>query len=163
MKERRPSTDYWVSPVFDDDGRQVQSAIGPDGKEYPDSVPLSPPVGFEAPDTLETIVARLMRSREFAAALDRAGIETPEEGDDFDVDDEDYDPRFPETIFEAYFEAKSRRQEQAAAKAEASRKASADLVSEEAPVKSEQTPKGEEALKVDTGKEGPVSRVSDKS
>lgn len=142
MKERRPSTDFWVSPVFGDDGRQVQSAIGVDGKEYPDSVPLSPPVGFEVPDTLETIVARLMRSREFAAALDRAGIETPEEGDDFDVDDEDYDPRFPETIFEAYFEAKSRRQQEAAAQAEASQKASGDLFSEVAPVKSEQKPIG---------------------
>lgn len=143
MKGLRQSTEpeYLLDPMYDADGVQVSSGIGKDGKEYPDPVPMSPPVGYEPPSTLEMLIESVIHRRDFMQALRNADVETPEEADDFDVD-EDEDPRFPETLYEMYFEAKSKRAaQQAARQAEANQRASADLVSEVSPSRSAETPK----------------------
>lgn len=145
MRERRRSTepDFLIPPLFDDDGVQVSSAIGPDGREYPDPVPMSPPIGYEPPSTLEMLIESVIQRRDFLKAVREADFETPEEADDFDVD-EDEDTRFPETVYEAYFEAKSRRAAaEAARQAEANQRASAGLVSERSAASSARTVVGE--------------------
>lgn len=111
MKERRQSSSLFdlVAAQFDGDGVQATSAIKSDGKEYPDSVPMSPPVGYEPPSQLEDLIENLIRRREFNKAAEAAGFDSFEEDDDFEVEDEDYDPRFPETLYEAYFDAKAKR------------------------------------------------------
>lgn len=57
------------------------------GWEVPDPTPIARPVGWKEPESLQDMIARLVRgeiSRQAAAA----GAETFEEADDFDVDDD---------------------------------------------------------------------------
>lgn len=143
MKERPASSKqrYLIEPRFDEAGNQISSGILYNGQEAPDGVPMAPPIGYEAPTQLEQLIEQLIRRRDFNAAVAAAGSETFEEADDFDVDEEDYDPRFGETIYEKYFEAKSKRAaQQAARQAEANRTASADLASEQSAQKKVETP-----------------------
>lgn len=53
--------------------------------EIPDPCPVSMPAGYKRPETLEAMIARMMRVSE---ALKDTGAETFEEADDFDVDDD---------------------------------------------------------------------------
>lgn len=80
--------EYVVKPVYDADGVQASSAIGKDGLEYPDPVPLAAPLGYEPPlglgDLLELFVRR---SREKDNDWDIE--ETEEEANDFDIENED--------------------------------------------------------------------------
>lgn len=63
------------------------------GHEIPDPVPVAPPVGYRAkPSLIESI--RSMVRQEFSAAAQRAGFESFEEADDFEVGD-DFDPSSP--------------------------------------------------------------------
>lgn len=111
MKERPASSKprWLVEPRFDERGVQISSGIAVDGREYADGVPLAPPVGYEAPTALESLIEQVLSRRDLRAALAAGDTETFEEADDFELEDEDYDPRFPETIYEAYFDAKSKR------------------------------------------------------
>lgn len=59
--------------------------------ELPDPKPLAIPVGFHRPPSLSDTVSRLVRSALLAREAAEAGAETPEEADDFDL--EDVDPR----------------------------------------------------------------------
>ena len=114
MKEHRRSTkENTLEPVFDGDGVQVSSGLDWRGMELPDPVPMAPPVGYKPPDDLLSMIESVIRRRDFEQELERQGFETVEEADDFEVD-EDYDPRFEPTIYEEYFEAKSRRARQTA-------------------------------------------------
>lgn len=65
------------------------------GEEIPDPTPLEPPVDFERPLPLAEEIRRLVRSQAIITDLDRAGIETFDEADDFDVDDDQADPTSP--------------------------------------------------------------------
>lgn len=69
------------------------------GKEFPNPVPMAPPLGFvPQPPLWETIRAMVARGMSEAAAAQEA--ETFEEADDFEVGD-DYDPESPyEEVFE---------------------------------------------------------------
>lgn len=70
------------------------------GWEIPDPTPLRLPTGFKKPETLADQVRRLVRSAQFQMDLDKAGLETFDEADDFEVDD-DFDPSTPyETFFD---------------------------------------------------------------
>lgn len=114
MKVRQTSSDRWkgmLEPLFDADGVQATSGLDEKGREIPDPVPMSPPVGYTPPTELMTLIENVVRNREFLAALAKAEAETFEEADDFEVD-EDYDPRFERTIYEEYFEAKMRKKEE---------------------------------------------------
>ena len=55
------------------------------------------PVGFDRPLTMEQQVARLMRAQyEMQAKFrDMTGVETPEEADDFDIEDDPVDMTTP--------------------------------------------------------------------
>lgn len=66
------------------------------GREVLDPTPLDIPIGFERPLTLEQQIQRLMRIeyQKVAQLRDMEGYETPEEADDFDVDD-DFDISTP--------------------------------------------------------------------
>jgi hypothetical protein len=90
--------EFLVKPQFDQDGVQVSSGIGTDGREYPDPVPMSPPVGYEPPsDVLQMLEQLFLRGK---AVLEAAQIETEEEANDFDIEDDPVDPLTP---YEAVF------------------------------------------------------------
>ncbi|WNK13476.1 MAG: hypothetical protein [Microvirus sp.] len=70
------------------------------GWEIPDPNPMALPVGFKRPETLAEQVARLVRSERWKHDMEKAGLETFEESEDFDVG-EDFDPSTPyETFFD---------------------------------------------------------------
>lgn len=56
-------------------------------EEIPDKKPVALPVGFERPEPLESMIARLIRVESVRAG--QQGLETFEEADDFDLDDEE--------------------------------------------------------------------------
>ena len=70
----------------------IRSKLDDDGHEKLSDVPKEIPLGFQRPETMEDIVKRLMRAdyARMQYQKDMSGYETPEEADDFDVDD-DYD------------------------------------------------------------------------
>lgn len=93
--------EFLVKPVFDEDGVQASSGIGRDGKEYPDPVPTAPPIGYEQPMDLMTMIRTMIKSEELRRAAEEQGFETFDEADDFEVDD---DPPDPLTDYERVFE-----------------------------------------------------------
>lgn len=92
--------EYCVKPYYDADGVQVASGIGLDGKELPDPVPLSQPLGYVPPEDLMTMIRRMVHSEMAQTILKDAGIETIDEADDFDIED---DPLDPYTEYEKVF------------------------------------------------------------
>lgn len=71
------------------------------GHEVPDPTPVSLPAGFKEPESLEVMIRRLIRSEEWAAAVNQEGFETFEESEDFDIDDDMWDPQSPyEEVFD---------------------------------------------------------------
>jgi len=52
-------------------------------KEIPNKVPVSLPLGYERPEPLESMIARMVRIH--SGAAEKQGLETFEEADDFDV------------------------------------------------------------------------------
>lgn len=59
------------------------------GEEIPDPRPVALPVGFKRPQSLQERMKYLLRSEELQRAQERAGIETFDEADDFEVDEQD--------------------------------------------------------------------------
>lgn len=91
-----------IPAVFDSDGVQVSSSLGNDGKEYPDPVPMAPPVGYTSPPNIMDLIRSMVRNQEVLRLQDEAGIDTFEEADDFDIEDDPLDPLTPyERVFEA--------------------------------------------------------------
>lgn len=71
------------------------------GHEILDPTPVAIPAGFKRPETLAEQVARLVRSERWKQDMEAAGVETFEESEDFDVDDEFFDPSTPyEEVFD---------------------------------------------------------------
>lgn len=71
------------------------------GRENPDPTPIALPIGVRRPPTLQEQIARLVRDETFRAALERHELESLEEADDFDIDDDTFDPTTPyETDFD---------------------------------------------------------------
>lgn len=62
------------------------------GSEILDSTPMEPPLGYVAQPSMFDVMRKMISDRE--RELSAAGFETPEEADDFDVDD-DFDPSSP--------------------------------------------------------------------
>lgn len=69
------------------------------GKEFPNPVPLEPPLGYVASKPIHEQI-REMVQREMSRAAEAEGFETAEEADDFEIGD-DYDPSSP---YEVEFE-----------------------------------------------------------
>lgn len=93
--------EFVTKPTFDDDGVQVSSGIGVDGREYPDPVPMAPPIGYNEPPDLMSMIKRMVHHELFSRAVDEAGYETFDESDDFGIED---DPGDPLTDYERVFE-----------------------------------------------------------
>lgn len=64
------------------------------GHEILDETPLAMPLGFKKPESLQSQIQRLVRN-ELSARAASEGHETFDEADDFDIEDDDYDPRSP--------------------------------------------------------------------
>ena len=75
----------------------LRAKLNDKGEEKLDPTPMAIPVGFERPLTLEQQVARMMRDQyEMQAKIrDMTGVETPEEADDFDIEDDPVDMTTP--------------------------------------------------------------------
>lgn len=95
-----PAEEFCTKPYYDGDGVQVASGIGTDGKEYPDPVPFSVPIGYTAPPDLMQMIRTMVHSEMAQTILRDAGIETIEEADDFEIEDDPLDPLTPyEKVF----------------------------------------------------------------
>lgn len=93
--------EYLVPPTFDEDGVQASSGIGVDGKEYPDPVPMAPPVGYAAPPNIMDMIRSMVRSEALKRLADEQGFDNFDEANDFDLPDDPIDPRTP---YESDFE-----------------------------------------------------------
>lgn len=63
------------------------SKVFVDGMEVPDPTPVEMPLGYEAPETLESMMMRMVRAVSYE--ISQKGGESIDEANDFDVDDED--------------------------------------------------------------------------
>lgn len=71
------------------------------GNELPDPNPMEIPAGFKRPETLAEQVRRLVRSQHLADAAESQGFETFDESNDFEIDDDMFDPSSPyEEVFD---------------------------------------------------------------
>lgn len=61
---------------------------GEDGLEHPDPRPIEIPANAKRPESLASMVARMVQNEEFKRALARADGETIDEANDFDIDDD---------------------------------------------------------------------------
>lgn len=79
---------------------QEQAALDAFGREIPDPKPMSIPSGFKRPETLAEQVQRLVRTQISRQAAEE-GYETFEDSEDFDIDDDMFDPSSPyEEVFD---------------------------------------------------------------
>lgn len=67
------------------------------GRELPDPTRVEIPVGFQKPESIEEKIARAIYTHEWRKRMEDSGFETPEEADDFDVND---DVDLPTTQYE---------------------------------------------------------------
>lgn len=58
--------------------------------EIPDPTPVEIPLGYEAPETLEQMIARLVVANDFRKSQEQQGMESFEEADDFDVEEDEF-------------------------------------------------------------------------
>lgn len=72
--------------------RKRFGALDANGAEILSSVPMDPPIGFNPQPSMFDVMRAQMA--QYHADLAKQGYETPEEADDFDVDD-DFDPSSP--------------------------------------------------------------------
>lgn len=76
-------------------------ALDKDGNEIPDPQPVAIPPGFKVPETMEQMMRRLLRSPEFRDRMNENENDTFEEAEDFEVDDDTFDPHSPyEEVFD---------------------------------------------------------------
>lgn len=70
------------------------------GREIPDPRPMSIPSGFKRPETLAEQVQRLVRTS-ISRQAEEQGFETFEDSEDFEIEDEMWDPSSPyEEVFD---------------------------------------------------------------
>lgn len=76
-------------------------ALDKRGHEIPDPEKIAIPSGFKRPETLAEQIQRLVRSEALAKEARDAGMETFEEAEDFEIEDEMFDPSSPyEEVFD---------------------------------------------------------------
>lgn len=72
-----------------------------DGNEVPDGQPLEIPAGFKVPESLADQIKRLIYNPEFQDYVRGEGAETFEESEDFEIDDDMFEPSSPyEEVFD---------------------------------------------------------------
>lgn len=57
-------------------------------EEILDTTPVEMPIGYERPESLASMIARMINSTELQRAAQKQGLETFEESDDFEMDDD---------------------------------------------------------------------------
>lgn len=72
--------------------RKRFGALDRSGSEILDSTPMQPPIGYNPQPSMFDVMRKMIADHQREIA--EAGFETPEEADDFDVQD-DYDPTSP--------------------------------------------------------------------
>lgn len=72
--------------------RKRFGALNGKGAEVLNSTPMQPPIGYNPQPSMFDVMRKMIHDHQ--AELAQAGLETPEEADDFDVDD-DFDPTSP--------------------------------------------------------------------
>lgn len=65
------------------------------GESILDPTPTSLPVSFKRPDPLSVRVAEMLASQDFHDAARRNDMDTPEEAEDFEIEDDYVDPQSP--------------------------------------------------------------------
>lgn len=89
-----------------------------DGTEVLDGTPVAPPIGYRPQPSLASQIRMMVRSEQLRMEAEKAGMETFEEADDFDVGD-DFDPTSPyendfdPPIREVFAEVEAQRKKQA--------------------------------------------------
>lgn len=71
--------------------RAFRQAYNERGEEIPDTTPVAAAVKFDRPPSIHEIVAQHLRSEQWRMASQKAGVESFEEANDFDVGDEEFD------------------------------------------------------------------------
>ena len=92
---KKEKVDVETGEVFEDVPRLDEA-----GHEVLDAKPVEIPAGFKRPETTDEIIRRLVRVQ-LSEVAGRAGEETFEEANDFDVEDETFEPGTP---YEAVFD-----------------------------------------------------------
>lgn len=84
----------------DADGVQVSSTLSADGRyEYPDPVPMQPPVGYQPEPSITELIRMFVRRELSQQVADE--YDTFEEAEDFDIEDDPADPLTPyEKVFD---------------------------------------------------------------
>ena len=65
------------------------------GREVPDPIPMAPALGYERRPTIRDQIRDMIQSEKLKEEVTNAGAETFDEANDFDVEDEYYDPTTP--------------------------------------------------------------------
>lgn len=80
---------------------QIYRWLDENGREIPDPIAVEVPAGFKRPETLQEQIRRLVRSEQFNQSVSEQGMETFEEAEDFEIDDDMFDPHSPyEEVFD---------------------------------------------------------------
>ncbi|WMC01491.1 hypothetical protein [Microvirus D_HF4_329] len=90
-----------AKPVYASTSLKRFQFLDEQGREIPDAQPVAVPAGFKRPETLQEQIQRLIRSDKLAQMASDQGMETFEESEDFDIDDDMFDPSSPyEEVFD---------------------------------------------------------------
>lgn len=80
---------------------QNEAKLNADGHELVDSTPMAPPLGYKKQPTMVDHIRNMVKSEMLRREVEKAGAETFEEADDFDIPDDPVDPTTPfEEIFD---------------------------------------------------------------
>lgn len=75
-------------------GEVFEFGLDARGWEVPDPRPVELPIGMTRPETVEQMIQRMVRGR-LSDLAEEQGYETFDEANDFDVEDETFDPDTP--------------------------------------------------------------------
>lgn len=82
-------------------GTALRATLNARGQEVPDPNPTTLPAGFKYPESLIETVRRLIRSESLSNYANSQEVDTFEEAEDFEIDDDSFDPSSPyEEVFD---------------------------------------------------------------
>lgn len=104
-----------IIPGYETVSFSVKTNLGrldPLGREIVDGRPMAPPLGYKKTESLAEQIRRMVQDEHIRRELEKSGIETFDEANDFNVGD-DFDPtspyeqHFSDESFEAWLSAKN--------------------------------------------------------
>ncbi|UOF80224.1 hypothetical protein [Microviridae sp.] len=57
---------------------------------FPDPTPIELPIGYEAPESLAEMIARMIRAEDYRKMSEAAGVESFDEADDFEMEEDEF-------------------------------------------------------------------------